>query len=100
MFRFTRVATLKNAVYLPAAVQFGIDTCGYLNKAYGLNLSFGVEMFGGPMLHWQFDTESLDAISALTAKMLQDRQYLGMLEKVKDIWLEGALKDTVTQLLV
>lgn len=49
--------------------------------------------------HWHFDADSLDKMNALNAKLMQDRQYLGLLEKVKDIWVDGSLKDTVVNLL-
>ena len=99
MFRFTRTTTTRNAADMPAAIQFGTEVCGYLNKTYSLNLKFGVELFGGATCHWHFDTDSLDKINALNGKLMQDRQYLGLLEKVKDIWVEGSLKDTIVNFL-
>jgi len=99
MFQFNRVATVKNAADLPAAIRFGAEVCGYLNKTYALKLKVGVELFGEPTVHWQFEAESLDEIAELNAKMMQDREYVAMLEKVRDLWLEGSLKDAIVNLL-
>jgi hypothetical protein len=99
MYRFMRTATVKNAAHLPAAIQFGAELNGYLNKTYNINLRVGVEMFGGATLHWQLDAESLDSMNTLNTKMLQDQQYIGMLEKMKDIWVDGTLKDTIVAML-
>jgi hypothetical protein len=51
MFRFTRTATTKNGAGMPAAIQFGTQVCEYLNKTYSLNVTFGVELFGGATCH-------------------------------------------------
>ncbi len=98
MYRFIRTATVKNGALLPAALQFATEVSSYLNKAYSLDLKFGMELFGTPTLHWFLDTDSLDKISALNAKMLQDREYLGILDKAKALWVEGGLEDTVVNI--
>ena len=98
MFRFERCATVKTAGDLPAAVQFATDVTGYLNKRHSIHLSFGIEIFGEPRIHWYFDADSVDKMTQVHAAMLKDREYLGMLDKVKGIWVEGSLKDTVVSL--
>jgi len=99
MYRFTRSIAVKEASRFPAAVQFGTEVCGYLDKTYGLKLRLGVEMFGSAVLHWHLDAESMDALHGINAKLLQDRQYTAMLDKVKDLFVEGSLKDSIISLL-
>jgi len=99
MYRFTRSIAVKEASRFPAAVQFTTELCGYLDKTYGLKLKFGIELFGSAQLHRHLDAESMDALHAINAKLLQDRQYIAMLDKVKDLFVEGSLKDTIISLL-
>lgn len=98
MFRFERYATVRNAADIPAAVQFATAITGYVNKQYSLDMKFGVEYFGAPSVHWYFDNESLDRMTQVNAALLKDREYVGMLDKVKGIWLDGSLKDTIVGL--
>ena len=37
-------------------------------------------------------------MTQVNAALLKDREYLGMLDKVKGIWLDGSLKDTIVGL--
>ncbi len=95
MFRFMRTATAKNAASLPAALQFAGEVTSYLNKRYSLNMKFGIEMFGAPRVHWHFESDSLDKMHQLNIKLTQDREYLGMLEKFKDVWADASMRDTI-----
>jgi len=99
MYRFTRTVTVKLAVNIPAALQWAGEVTAYLNKAYELGMKFGVEIFGSGKIHWYCDTDSLDKLTAINAKMMQDREYNGLLEKAKGLWLEGGLKDTVVKIV-
>ena len=98
MFRFERCATVKTASELPAAAQFAAEVTTYLNKRHSLNMKFGVEIFGDPRIHWYFDAESLDKMSQVATALMKDGDYLEMLAKVRSIWVEGTLKDTVVSL--
>lgn len=95
MYRFIRTATVNRAANTPAALQSAGEIAAYLNKAYAMEIKFGIELFGTAKVYWFFDTDSLDKLTATNAKMSQDREYLGLLEKSKSLWLEGGLKDTV-----
>lgn len=99
MYRFTRTVTLKTAANTPAALKWAGEATAYLNKAYALNMKFGIEIFGAGKIHWCFDTDSLDKITAINGKMLQDGEYIGLLEKGRGLWLDGALKDTVVAIV-
>jgi hypothetical protein len=46
MFRFERTATVRHGAEIPAAVKFAAEITEYLNKRHGLNLKYGVELFG------------------------------------------------------
>ncbi len=98
MYRFERCATVKTAGDLPVAIQFGTEVTAYLNKRHSLNMKFGVEIFGRPSLHWYFESDSVDKMTQVNAALLKDRDYLGMLEKVKGVWVEGSMKDTIVGL--
>ena len=98
MYRFIRTATLKNAAYTPTAMGFATELTGYLNKNYNVNLHYGMEMFDTLNVHWHFDVDTLDKISEFNTKLMQDKGYWAMLDKVKDIWTSGTLKDTVVML--
>ena len=99
MFRFERKATVKNVADMPAAVQFATEVTAYLNKAYSLNMKFGVEVFGTPSIHWTYDFESVDKSVQLNATLLQDRAYLEMLGKARVLWIDGSAKDTIVTLM-
>ncbi len=99
MYQFIRTVDARNAALLPAALEFAGNVTAYLKKAYALDLKYGVSMFSGATLHWIFQTDSLDKISALHAKLLQDREYGAMLVKAKDLWVDGSFKDTIVNLV-
>jgi len=90
-----RTATVKTASRSAAAVQFAGELTAYLNKTYSLNMKFGMEAFGTSKIHWHFETESLDKLTAINAKLMQDREYQALLQKGQDLWLEASLKDTL-----
>lgn len=100
MYRFERTATVKTAGDLPAALQFATEVTSYLNKRHSLNMKCGAEIFGGAAIHWYFDAESLDGMTRLNSALLQDREYLGLLDKVKNVWKEGSMKDSIVGLAV
>jgi hypothetical protein len=95
MYRFTRYATLQNAAIVPQAIGWSTELCGYLNKTYKLPLKAGVELFGNLNVHWEFEMDSLDKMSELNTKLLSDKSYLQMLEKGKDFWVAGTVKDQI-----
>jgi hypothetical protein len=98
MFRFIRTAIPNTGADIPAALQFAAQVTSYLNKTYSLNLKYGIEMFGGTRIQWHFDVDSLDKVYELQGKVLQDREYCGMLDKSRDTFLPGSLKDAVMSL--
>ena len=99
MFQFIRTVEAKNAAMIPAALQFAGEVTSYLKKTYALDLKYGVSMFSGATLHWFFQTDSVDKITALNAKLMQDREYAAMLVKAKDLWVDGSFRDTLVNLV-
>lgn len=95
MYVFRRVTTISNAANTTKAIGFAMELTGYISKTYGINLRLGMEMFGSLNLHWQFETDSLDKITVIQQKMMEDKNYWSMLEKGKEYWLEGSLKDSI-----
>jgi hypothetical protein len=99
MYRFIRTVRTKTQANVAPALQWAGEVTTYINKTYSLGLKFGSELFGKGRIHWHFDTDSLDKITAVNAKMMQDREYLGLLEKAKALWLEGSNKDTIVLII-
>jgi hypothetical protein len=95
MYRFIRTARPRTTANLAPAMMWAGEVTAYVNKTYALNLKYGAELFGKGRVHWHFDADSLDKITAVNAKMLQDRDYQGLLEKGKALWLEGSQKDSI-----
>jgi len=95
MYRFIRTVRAKTHAHVTPAMQWAGEVSAYLNTAYSLNIRYGMELFGKARIHWHFDTDSLDKITAINARMMQDRDYLAMLEKAKALWLEGSYKDSI-----
>ncbi|MBV8124330.1 MAG: hypothetical protein JOY60_11295 [Burkholderiaceae bacterium] len=98
-YRFIRTATVKTGAAMPNALRFASEVTAYMNKRYSLNMKFGAELFGASKLHWHFDTDSLDKIQQLNAQLMEDREYLGLLDKYKDAWVDGSIKDTLVTVL-
>lgn len=98
MYTFQRTVQLVNTLSTPKAVGFSLELTGYLNKTYGLNIRSGLELFNKNVIHWQFDTDGVDKITAINAKMLEDRTYWAMIEKGKDYWLDGSQRDVIVSL--
>jgi hypothetical protein len=95
MYRLIRTGTAKHAATLPAAIQCAAELTSYLNKQYSLNMKFGVVMFGAPSIQWHLESDSLDKLRQFNDKLLQDREFLTILQKFGDPWLEGSLQDTI-----
>ncbi len=95
MYRFTRYATLQTGAVVPQAIGFAMELCGYLNKTYKVQVKAGMEMFGGMNLHWEMEIDSLDKLSEINTKLISDKAYWSMIEKGKDFWVEGSLRDQI-----
>ena len=46
-------------------------------------------------IHWYYDLESLDKSSQLNATLLQDREYIEMVNKSRGLWVDGSFHDTI-----
>lgn len=99
MFHFERRVVVKHAADMPAAAQFAIEVASYSNKRYSMNMKTGVRLFGDASTYWYFDAESFDKMTQLNATLMQDREYIQMLDKVKDHLVDGSLKDTIVTLI-
>ena len=99
MFHFERSVMVKHAADLPAAAQFAVEVTSYFNKRYSMNMKTGVQLFGDASLCWYFDAESLDKLTQLNTSLMQDREYIQMLDKVKDHLVDGSLKATIVTLI-
>jgi hypothetical protein len=95
MYRFTRMTTVKNSAMEAPALKFAADVVSYLNKAYGMNLRYGVKLFGPREVYWTLDAASLDEIGALQPKLMMDREYQALLERTKELFVEGSIQDSI-----
>ncbi len=95
MYRFVRTATVRTAASMPAALRFASETTAHINKRYSVGMRFGAEMYGAGKVHWHFDMDSLDKMQHLNAQLMEDREYLGLLEKYQEVWADGSMKDTL-----
>lgn len=98
MYRFIRTAIVRNAAAMPSALKFASEVTTHLNKRYALNIVFGFELYGDAKVHWHFDMDSLDKMQTLNAGLMEDRDYLALLEKGAGLWAEGTMKDTLVSI--
>ncbi len=99
MYRFIRTATVKNAAFVLPALKFASQVTAHLNSRYGLQMRFGAEQFGSARIHWHFDSESVDKMQQLNEQLMEDKEYLGLLEKFKETWAEGSMRDALVRLM-
>lgn len=98
MHLFIRSVTVKHAASAAAALQFAGEVCAYVNKTYKVKMKFGMEVFGHMRIYWLLDMDSVDTAMAMNQKMLADADYLALLHKGKEFWVEGSLKDRLIRL--
>jgi triacylglycerol esterase/lipase EstA (alpha/beta hydrolase family) len=98
MYRFERKITVRNVADMPAAMQFASEVTDYLNKRYDLHMKFGAEGFDKHRVHWFYDFDSADKTAALGTTLLTDPDYVRLVNKAKDLWLDGSLEDTFVNL--
>ena len=99
MFRFERRAAVKHVADMPAAVQFAAEVTSYLNKRHSLNMKVRRRIVRHCSVHWFYDLESLDKSVQLNAALLQDREYIEMVNKSRGLWVDGSFRDTIVTLV-
>ena len=99
MYRFIRTARPRHAMSVPAALQFCAEMTGHLNRTYGLNMKAGIEMFGEGRLHWHYEADTIDRMTEINRKLMEDKTYWALIEKYNNVWLEGSMKDQVVSLM-
>jgi hypothetical protein len=95
---FIRSVKVKHAATAAAAMQFAASVCAYVNKTYQVKMKCGVEVFGHLKIYWLLDMDSIDTALAMNQKMLGDADYQALLNKGKELWVEGSLKDRLIRL--
>ncbi len=100
MFRFHRTAQASRGKFLEA-VQWAKEVAGYINTKYApVSVQAYLEAFGDTgTVHWYSDHEDLATIEKLNAQLLADQEYLAMLNKAADLYIEGSVHDTLIQSL-
>jgi hypothetical protein len=95
MYRYSRTVTIKNSASMPPALRTGAEIATHLNNTYKLNMRVGSELFGHLRIHWTCDVESLDSMTQLNLKLMQDKAYWEIMERIKPYVLEGSVRDRV-----
>ena len=95
MYRVLRTWKVRDGTDFPVAIQWAAEVTSYVNRIHSMNLKFGFEMFGPATIHWHWDSDSIDEIHEFNAKLLQDREYWGLVNKAKGYFLDGSWKDTL-----
>jgi hypothetical protein len=95
MYRYSRTVTIKNGASMPPALRAGAEVTAHLNKTYGLQMQIGAEFFGDLKIHWTCDIQNLDSMPQLNSKLLQDKAYWEIMEKIKPFVLDGSVQDRV-----
>lgn len=98
MYRFIRTAKPRTAANVQAALQFSAEVTEHINRTYGINMKAGIELFGKGRLHWHYEADSIDRMTDLNRKLMQDKAYGSLLDKYNHVWLEGSMKDQVISL--
>ena len=98
MHVFIRSVTLKHAASTAAAMQFAHEVCAHVNTHYQVQMRCGLEVFGRLRIYWLLDMDSADAGMAMNQKMMTDAAYQALLNKGKDFWVKGSLKDRLIRL--
>ena len=95
MYRFIRIARIKDTAHMPAAVRFAAEVTAYLNKQYALNMKLGVGSLDEAIIQWHFELDSADELTTLNDKLAEDQEYSALVEKYKDTWFAKSMKDTL-----
>ncbi len=91
MYRFSRTATVKTGSALADGLKLAAEISALLDKKYSVFLKHGLEISGRHTVHWYFESDSLDKMTELNVKLVQDEEYQALLERYKDVWREGKL---------
>ncbi len=98
-YRFIRTGTVKIACDVPVALQFAGELCAYINSKYGVALKCGAELFNEGKIHWHGDSDAFDTFASVMPQLMQDREYLALSEKSRNLWVEGSLSDRLVALV-
>jgi len=98
MHLFIRCVTIQHAAQAAAAMRFANEVCAYVNKTYQVKMRCGMEVFNHLRIHWLLDMDSADAGMAMNQKMMADAAYQALLDKGREYWVQGSLKDRLIRL--
>ena len=98
MYRFIRIARIKDTAHIPAAVKFAAEVTDYLNKQYALNMKLGIEALDQSIIQWHFELDSAEELATLNDKLADDQEYSALVDKYKDAWFAKSMKDTFVTL--
>lgn len=100
MFRFIRSATVRHIASMPAALKYAAEVTSYVREHHGMTMRFGAQMFGGTRVEWHLDFESLDKMTAQTMQLMQDPEYLALIDRNRELWVDGSVTDKLVRLVV
>lgn len=78
-------------------IQFAKEVADFVNTKYApVSVQVYSELFGElNTIYWQTDYDDLATLEDIHAKLMADRDYLAIVSKGSDIFIEGSLHDTL-----
>ena len=94
MYQFIRTVHVRHAASMPAAHRFAALVCGHIQKTYPpYRMRYGTEVFGAACLHFFIEFDSADKALQMNRSLLADKDYQGLLESARELWVDGQMRD-------
>lgn len=93
MIQFTRRAALRDDALIPRAKGLAVELDRYLEKKHKIRVRVGVREFGFSSMIWFFDAPNFEMVQDINDQLSKDRDYWEMIDKNRDLWAPGAMKD-------
>ena len=96
MIRYQRVGQVKIGK-LGEAILFAKEVANLVNTKFApISVQVYNELFGElNIIYWHADYDDLATLENVHAKLTADPEYLTLLSKASDIFVEGSLHDTL-----
>jgi hypothetical protein len=79
------------------ALQFAGEVAQYINaNSSGMQVTAHVERFGKQRVHFFADADDIAALERAQDALLADQDYLAIVAKGAELFIDGTLEDTVT----
>jgi hypothetical protein len=97
--RFHRTA-LVAGVQGQEAAAFAAEVSTYLTDTLGIPTAWGMQVGGTfETVHWFVDYENMTELEAGLVKTITDAGYIEILNKAKDLFIEGRTEDSIIYMM-